>query len=253
MHAMILKGSGTTLSNQAFLLQFDKRFIAKTAKLGSRADTSILIPGLPHTECEEYSLCPVRAITTYLDRFRQLRKLNASKKLFISYKLGFVGDVSAVTISRWIKNAILWAYQASCTDQDLQRIHQVKAHDVRAMSASLSLLRSVGLEQILTAAGWRSHNVFTSYYLRDLSVQSEDLLRLGPLVSSQTVVQTTAETTPRLHTVSASHTSTRPSHSVVRRPRSSTGLPAPGPTWPAVTPPLAASHTTVSPDRRPTS
>ena len=74
---MVMKGSGITLSNQAFLLQFDKKFIAKTAKLDS-ADTSILIPGLPHSDRDEYTLCPVRAITTYLERFRELRKLNVA-------------------------------------------------------------------------------------------------------------------------------------------------------------------------------
>ena len=84
------------------------------------------------------------------------------------------------------------------------------------MSASLSLLRSVSLEQILGAAGWRSHNVFTSYYMHDLSIQSKDLLRLGPLVSSQTLVQADARPPSRVHVASASHAASRASHTVVR-------------------------------------
>ena len=95
---------------------------------------------------------------------------------------------------------------------DLHKIHSVKALDVRAMSASLSLLRSVGLDQTLQAAGWRSHNVFTNFYLCDLTAQSEDLLRLGPLVTSQTVVQSVTPSTskPRTSRNKRSHTIVRP-------------------------------------------
>ena len=42
------------------------------------------------------------------------------------------------------------------------------------------------------------HNVFTSYYLRDLSVQSEDLLRLGPLVVPRIENKRRAADVPRL-------------------------------------------------------
>ena len=80
------------------------------------------------------------------------------------------------------------------------------------MGASLSLLRSVSLDQILQAAGWRSRNVFTQFYLRDLSAQSEDLLLLGPLVASHTVVQTV---TPNTSKPRAARRNKR-SHTVVR-------------------------------------
>ena len=209
LHAMIVRGSRLTYNNQTFILQFDRKFIAKTAKINSRNDTSIIIPCLPYDEREERPLCPVRCLSAYLERFKPLRKANPSAKLFISYKPGFKGDITATTVSRWIKNAILWAYDASVTNLDLQQLHNIKAHDVRAMSASLSLLRSVSLEQILQSAGWRSHNVFTNFYLRDLSSQSEELLRLGPLVSSQTVVQTATPLRSTSRTT-RSHTVTRP-------------------------------------------
>ena len=97
---------------------------------------------------------------------------------------------------------------------DLHQLHSIKAHDVRAMSASLSLLWSVSLDQILQAAGWRSHNVFTIFYLRDLTSQSEDLLRLGPLVASQTVIQTATPSTSDQHT--SRRSKSKRSHTIVK-------------------------------------
>jgi len=180
--------------------------------MNSKPDHHIIIPCLPYDDREEKVLCPVRCLSTYLKRFKPLRKANPSAKLFISYKPGFTGDITTTTVSRWIKNAILWAYDASSNDMDLHQLHSIKAHDVRAMSASLSLLRSVSLDQILQAAGWRSHNVFTNFYLRDLTAQSEDLLRLGPLITSQTVIQAVTPSTSKLRTKSnkRSHTIVRP-------------------------------------------
>jgi len=181
--------------------------------MNSKPDHHIIIPCLPYDDQEEKVLCPVRCLSAYLQRFKPLRKTNPSAKLFISYKPGFTGDITTTTVSRWIKNAILWAYDASSHDVDMHQLHSIKAHDVRAMSASLSLLRSVSLDQILQAAGWRSHNVFTQFYLRDLSAQSEDLLRLGPLVASQTVVQTVIPSTSKPR---ATHGTRKRSHTIVK-------------------------------------
>ena len=97
---------------------------------------------------------------------------------------------------------------------DLHQLHSIKAHDVRAMSASLSAPRSVSLDQILQASGWRSHNVFTNFYLRDLTSQSEDLLRLGPLVASQTVIQTATPSTSDQHT--SRRSKSKRSHTIVK-------------------------------------
>ena len=70
---------------------------------------------------------------------------------------------------------------------DLQTLHRVKAHDVRALSASLALYRAVALRDIMDAAEWRCHNTFTDFYLRDFSVQNHNVLHLAPLVGAQQV------------------------------------------------------------------
>ena len=132
---------------------------------------------------------PVRALVTYCKRTSDIRTATSAKKLFVSYKQGFKGDISTLTVSRWISQAVRWAYEASVLQPDLLQLHSVKAHEVRAYASSVALLRAAPLEEILEAACWKCHNTFTSYYLRDLSMISEDLLRLGPLVACQQLVQ----------------------------------------------------------------
>ena len=45
---------------------------------------------------------------------------------------------------------------------------QAWAHDLRALAASWNIHCSIPLSDILLAAQWRSHNTFTSFYLRDM-------------------------------------------------------------------------------------
>ena len=80
----------------------------------------------------DMSLYPVRALRYYLDRTSALKK--GKYLLFMSFKEGFDRGLMGSTISSWIRQTVLLDYQSSNFDtQDLQ----VKAHDVRSMSASL--------------------------------------------------------------------------------------------------------------------
>ena len=85
------------------------------------------------------SLCPVRTLCYYLDRTSDLRQ---NKELvFVSFKKGFDKDISPATISSWIKQTVIICYELS--DQEALTLHQVKAHDVKALQLGVSL------EQIL--------------------------------------------------------------------------------------------------------
>ena len=72
-------------------------------------------------------------------------------------------------------------YELAGKSEELQRLHKVKAHEVRAMAASWAFFNNVSVEDIMAACSWKSHNTFTSYYLRDLALIQGELLRLGPL------------------------------------------------------------------------
>ena len=144
-----------------------------------------LKPFLSSDLTEDMTLCPVRALRYYLDRTDDLRR--GKNLLFISFKEGFDKDIMRSTISSWIKQTVLLAYQSS--NSDSQDLH-VKAHDVRSMSASLAFKGGASLEQILGSCYWKSHNTFTTFYLKDVAWQSHNQsdYKLGPVVSAQHIV-----------------------------------------------------------------
>ena len=144
-----------------------------------------LKPFLSSDLTEDMTLCPVRALRYYLDRTNELRR--GKNLLFISFKEGFDRDIMRSTISSWIKQTVLLAYQSSKADS--QDLH-IKAHDIRSMSASLAFKGGASLEQILGSCYWKSHNTFTTFYLKDVAWQSHDQsdYKLGPVVSAQHIV-----------------------------------------------------------------
>ena len=166
-------------------------FIAKNqlAKEGNQAVSPVVIPALatPQNDSNEDALlCPVRALSTYLKLTADLRQDKAL--LFVSYKQGHSKDIQCSTISSWIKNTIKYCYsRVENSDMDLLG---VKAHDVRAFAASKAFYGGVSMDQILQACHWKSHNTFTSFYLKDLSGQNQKDLsfHLGSFVAAQQVV-----------------------------------------------------------------
>ena len=83
---------------------------------------------------DDKSLCPVRALKVYLDKTKSMRTGKAL--LFVSLREGYSKDITRIiTISQWIKQTIHTCYQSS--DMTDQQVTQVRAHDVRAMAASL--------------------------------------------------------------------------------------------------------------------
>ena len=83
------------------------------------------------------------------------------------------------------------AYDSSSSDS--RNLYHIKAHEVRALSASWALFNGVPFSDIMAAAFWRSHTTFTDYYLRSLSLYSDDLFSLGPIVAAQSIVQPSSD------------------------------------------------------------
>ena len=138
------------------------------AKEGIQAVSPVVIPALKTTQNnsnEDILLCPVRALSIYLKLTSELRQ--DKMLLFVSYKQGHSKDIQCLTISYWIKNTIKFCY-SRVGDVDMDRLG-VKAHDVRAFAASKAFYGGVSMDQILKACHWKSHNTFTSFYLKDLS------------------------------------------------------------------------------------
>ena len=171
----------------AMLLYSDLQFVAKTqlANQGNAVLQPVVVKALsrilgPDMD-KDRVLCPVRALRFYLDRTKDLR--SGRNRLFISFKSGYTKDICKNTISSWLKKTIVTAYKLA--DKDTCQLVGVKAHDVRAMASSWALQRNVSMDNILTACQWKNHSTFTQFYLKDLTVIQEDMLRLGPLVAAQ--------------------------------------------------------------------
>ena len=143
-----------------------------------------LKPQLDRSLAQDRSFCPVRALKYYLDRTKDLRK--NENLLFVAIKESFTRDISRATISSWLKQTILLAYESS--DSEPQLLHQVKAHDVRSMATSLAFRGGICLNEILEACFWKSHNTFTNFYLKDICWHNGQILKLGPIVSAQHVI-----------------------------------------------------------------
>ena len=146
-------------------------FLSKNqlAKEGPESVAPVVIPALAPTLDKslksDRSLCPVRALRYYLDRTSDLRQYK--ELVFVSFKKGFDKDISPATISSWIKQTVILCYELS--DHQAHTLHQVKAHDVRAFTASKAFQSGVSLEQILSACHWKSHNTFTQFCLKDVA------------------------------------------------------------------------------------
>lgn len=167
----------------------DPVFVAKTEK-----------PGKPETRLQDVTVkslgafvgpdlpvdannCVVRSLKIYLARSREYR--HGRKRLFISYKPSKLDEIKPATISSWIVKTVRYAYENA--SEETARLHKVRAHDLRAMSASWNAHKNVRVGEIMRAAQWRSHNTFISFYLLDMAVLEEDMYKLGPLVTAQSI------------------------------------------------------------------
>ena len=164
-------------------------FLAKNELASDGPDSikPVVIPALTtmldSSLVEDKSLCPVRALKVYLQKTKSMRKGKAL--LFVSLREGYSKDITRITISQWIKHTIQTCYQSS--DMADQQVTQVRAHDVRAMAASLAFKGGISLEQVLSSCYWKSHNTFTNFYLKDICWEN-DIFKLGPIVSAQHIV-----------------------------------------------------------------
>ena len=128
-------------------------------------------------------MCPVRALSYYLDRTKDLCK--GKDLVFVSLRKSFHKDIVSATLSSWIKQTVLICDQLS--DEEPQYLHQVRAHDVRAFAASQPFQGGVSLDQILSVCHCKAHNTFMQFYLKDVAWADSELFHLGPVVAAQQV------------------------------------------------------------------
>ena len=70
------------------------------------------------------------------------------------------------------------------SDKEVDTLHQIKAHDVRA-STAFHIVSS--FEQFLSACHWKTHITFKQFYLKDVDWVDSELYHLGPAVAAQQI------------------------------------------------------------------
>ena len=107
------------------------------------------------------SVCPVRAVSIYLDKTKTLRKPDQFQ-LFVSFGKRTLGQpVKSSTIAKWIVDTVSAAY----THMGRDAPQRIRAHSTRAASSSLACLAGVSVSDICRATTWSSSNVFTSRFV----------------------------------------------------------------------------------------
>ena len=159
-------------------------FVAKNQSPSDPNCRSFTLPSLydfVDSSSPDRLLCPVRALRLYLHKTQNMRK--GKRNLFISFHRNKSNDISKNSISNWIKHVIKHAYD-TVSDFDRNLVH-VTAHEVRALSSSVSFNKNLSLASINNSCTWSGHNTFTNFYLRDIALLKKDLLTLPNMVVAQ--------------------------------------------------------------------
>ena len=142
------------------MIQCNPCFLAKTQLPETRPKPLVLLP-LPGVG-SELLLCPVRAVTIYLEK---TDSLNHSDRLLVRWA-SKRSDLFPQTISTWIRRVIREAYDhAGVPIPPMRRA----CHEVRAIAASFAYMHNVSLTDLLETVGWTTASTFGTFYLRDVS------------------------------------------------------------------------------------
>ena len=118
----------------------------------------------------------MKALGLYLIRSAERAIEDTQEKLFVH----FSPDTQLFTthFRRWVAESIRLTYENS-SESDLPKI---RAHDVRAVAASIAYFRNTPLSELCGLIGWKSSNVFVRHYLKDKTADTE--LQDIPLVAA---------------------------------------------------------------------
>lgn len=160
-------------------------------------DAPLEIPALPTGRSEFGAiLCPVRALRYYRRATADQEIRKGRKRLFVPFRSNNSSEISATSIARWVSTVIVEAHTVQKEDSRMCQALGVRAHDVRAVAASLVKLQGASLSEILQAGRWTSGGTFTKFYLRDLVPQADRIASVGPIVAGGRVISIPQSSAP---------------------------------------------------------
>jgi hypothetical protein len=80
------------------------------------------------------------------------------------------------------------AYQLPGNSQSLLRLSSISAYEVRALATSWATYKGVTFQEIMQAVEWKSHTVFSQFYLRDSWTLADGISTLGLVVAVTSMV-----------------------------------------------------------------
>ncbi|XP_068101500.1 uncharacterized protein [Hyperolius riggenbachi] len=171
LQALSIKEPYCVISEDRVTLRPDAAFLPKVVSSFHR-NQEIYIPSFcenPTNDKEKrlHLLDVRRSLLQYLERSNSWRKSDAMFVLFAGKTKG--NRASKTTLARWIKQAIVAAYQV----QGKTLTSSVRAHSTRGISTSWAERAGASIEQICRAATWSSHNTFVKHYRLNVSASTD--------------------------------------------------------------------------------
>ena len=166
LHALTQNVRWVNGESKAVELSIHPDFVGKThlTSKGPGSFRSVSLKALQEADGQDLLLCPVRTLEAYLDRSKHYRS-PGQQKLIIPYRRGSFKDLSKQTLSNYIKETVILAYQEQNPDSQTVRSLKIKPHSIRHVATSLSALRAVDMDEVLQAGTWASPNVFLKHYV----------------------------------------------------------------------------------------
>ena len=171
MHALSGLPQDIEFDDHSFTLHFIPEFRAKSQP-SDCPHGPMKVPRLTsilNDDDIDRCFCPVRVFQEYLTRTAPHRI--TQRRLFVSVNTKYLRDISKVTVSRWLVETVKLAYSAA---NRALPTDPIRAHEIRAMSASLAMAKGLPVERLLKAAAWKRVSTFIDFYLRDFSVERSD-------------------------------------------------------------------------------
>ena len=166
-------------------LSYLPEFLAKSESEANPLPRSFIVKSLRDFaggDDQELLLCPVRALRIYLARTERL--VPHPRTLFVSPRCSY-RSLSKNALSFFLREVIS---QSSSSGSGPGPSSRPRAHSIRGIATSVSFIKNRNVKNVLEAATWKSSNVFTSFYLKDVQFSSQGGFSLGPIVVANSIV-----------------------------------------------------------------
>ena len=171
-------------------------FVAKTQDPSSSAPrfegfTELALPNAS-TSRNRGLLCPVRAVSCYLDR--TATHCPRCERLFVTAGHS-MKEIAKNMVSFWLRKTIS---RTCLLSGSFVLDPPPRARETRGIAPSLLFKKNFAVDQVLKAGTWLRHTTFTHHYLRDLAHRSLETFHLGPVVTFSFFPQLLASYCPGL-------------------------------------------------------